>query len=141
MTVLQVGDIFEYHQFSDSYLAFVAKDERIVLFKPATAYSQYYLKYCAPLSESIHAQHVDKIQFKKLQLDNMPDDFKACYAQEFSTLKKGSKVEFNYCGTIISGVVVQRHTLVMAKFSLNSTIIHITAEPYLFAHKTDLCVA
>jgi hypothetical protein len=140
MITLNIGDIFEYHQFSDSYLAFVAKDERIVLFKPATAYSKYYLKYCAPLTESIHAQRVEEPQFKKLQLDNMPDDFKACYAQEFSQLKKGSKVDFNYRGTIISGVVVHRHVLVMAKFSLNSSIIHITAEPYLFTQKTDLCV-
>lgn len=140
MIVLQVGDIFEYHQFSDSYLAFVAKDERIVLFKPATAYSKYYLKYCAPLAESIHATRIDEQQFKKRQLNNMPDDFKACYAQEFSTLKKGSKVDFNYRGTIISGVVVHRHSLVTAKFLVNSTIIKITAEPYLFTQKTDLCV-
>lgn len=27
----QVGDIFEYHQSSDSYLAFIAKDERLSL--------------------------------------------------------------------------------------------------------------
>jgi hypothetical protein len=141
MTALNVGDIFEYHQFSDSYIAFVAKDERIVLFKPATTYSKYYLKYCAALTEASHAEVIKNPKFKKCHLDNMPDDFKACYAQEFSTLKKGSKVDFNYRGTIISGVVVQRHTLVMAKFSLNSTIIHITAEPYLFTQKTDLCVA
>lgn len=141
MITLNIGDIFEYNQFSDSYLAFVAKDERIVLFKPATAYSKYYLKYCAPLTEHYHAQLVNGIGFKKLQLENLPDDFKACYAQEFSTFKKGSKVDFSYRGTIISGVVVNRHTLIMARFLINSTTIHITAEPYLFTQKTDLCIA
>lgn len=135
MITLNIGDIFEYNQFSDSYLAFVAKDERIVLFKPATAYSKYYLKYCAPLTEHYHAQLVNGIGFKKLQLENLPDDFKACYAQEFSTLKKGSKVDFSYRGNIISGVVVHRHILVMARFLIDSTTIHIAAEPYLFTQK------
>lgn len=134
----QVGDIFEYHLSSDSYLAFIAKDERVVLFKPATAYSKYYLKYCAPLTHSNHAQQIEEHKFKKLQFDNMPDDFKACYAQEFSNLKKGSKVEYNHNGTLISGVVVQRFKLVMAKFLVNSVTIHITAEPYLFTQKPDL---
>lgn len=64
----QVGDIFEYHQSSDSYLAFIAKDERVVLFKPATAYSKYYLKYCAPLTHSNHAQQIEEHQFKNFNL-------------------------------------------------------------------------
>lgn len=139
MTVLQVGDIFEYHQFSDSYLAFVAKDERIVLFKPATKHSDYYVKYCAPLIESSYEEQAKSVHFKKLQLDNMPDDFKACYAQEFSPLKKGSKVEFNFRGTLISGVVVERFSAykkIKAKFVVNSATLHITAEPYLFTEKS-----
>lgn len=138
MTVLQVGDIFEYHQFSDSYIAFVAKDERIVLFKPATKYSDYYLKYCAPLTQSSSIEQAKAQHFKKLQLDSMSDDFKACYAQEFSTLKKGSNVDFNYHGTLISGVVVERHSAqnkIKAKFLVNSATLHITAEPYLFIEK------
>lgn len=138
MTDLQVGDIFEYHQFSDSYLAFVAKDERIVLFKPATKYSDYYLKYCAPFSESSYSEVVNSPKFEKLQLDSMFDDFKACYAQEFSPLKKGSKVEFNYRGTVISGVVVDRNKAykkIKAKFIVNSATLYISAEPYLFTEK------
>jgi hypothetical protein len=139
MTVLQVGDIFEYHQFGDSYVAFVAKDERIVLFKPATKYSEYYLKYCAPLNESSYQEQAKAPHFKKLQLDSMTDDFKACYAQEFSTLKKGSKVDFNYRGTIISGIVVERcsaYKKIKAKFVVNSATLHITAEPHLFIEKS-----
>lgn len=139
MNGLQIGDIFEYHQFGDSYLAFVAKDERIVLFKPATKYSNYYVKYCAPLIESSYEEQAKAIHFKKLQLDSMPDDFKACYAQEFSTLKKGSKVDFNYRGTLISGVVVERYSeykKIKAKFVVNSATLHITAEPYLFTEQS-----
>lgn len=131
MTTLSVGDIFEYHQFSDFYFAFVAKDERIVLFRPATKHSVY----CAKMTDASHAEVVKNPKFKKVHLEDMTDDFKACYAQEFSTLKKGSKVEYNHHGTLISGVVVQRYKLVMAKFLINSGVIHITAEPYLFTQK------
>lgn len=138
MSGLQIGDIFEYHQFSDSYLAFVAKDERIALFKPATKYSDYYLKYCAPLTESSYADLINSAPIKKLQLDSMTDDFKACYTQEFSPLKKGSKVDFNYRGTVISGVVVERnksYKKIKAKFIVNSATLYVSAEPYLFTEK------
>ena len=138
MIAFKVGDIFEYHQFGDSYIAFIAKDERIVLFKPATKYSDYYLKYCAPLTESSYAELIKSAPIEKLHLDSMPDDFKACYAQEFSPLKKGSKVEFNYRGTVISGVVVERNKAykkIKAKFIVNSATLYISAEPYLFTEK------
>jgi len=139
MIAFQVGDIFDYHQFGDSYIAFVAKDERIVLFKPATKYSDYYLKYCDPFTESSYEEHAKDPHFKRLQLDSMTDDFKACYAQEFSPLKKGSKVDFNYRGTIISGVVVERNKAykkIKAKFIVNAATLYISAEPYLFIEKS-----
>lgn len=139
MTTLKVGDIFEYHNFDDFYLAFIAKDESIVLFRPATRYSSYYSK--PTRSNLLKLEQHPK--FKKLNFDDMSDDFKACYSQDFCTLKKGSKVDFNFKGTIISGVVVSRGNgvviaedkLVEAKFLVNSSVVHIKAEPYLFTQK------
>jgi len=131
MTAFNVGDIFEYHNYGDFHIAFVLKDERIVLFNPKTNYS----KFCAPLTDRDRIDLPKNPKFKQLTVNDLPNNVKACYFQHFSTLKKRSKVEFNYQGTVISGVVVERGNLIKAKFVVDSTTIEIVAEPYLFTEK------
>lgn len=135
MNTLNVGDIFEYHQFNDApLLTFVAKDERMVILKYSTPNKLYY----TVASDAVRHSVLTHPKFKKLSYDELSDNFKAYYLQEFSTLKRGSKVEFNYRGTLISGVVIDWCKVskkVKAKFIFNSAILHITAEPYLFTEK------
>lgn len=133
MTALNVGDIFEYHHFDDFFLAFVAKDESISLFRSSTRYRRSHSK----LTERELTAIVTHPKFKMLTLAETPDDFKSYYFQHFCTFKKGSKVDFNFRGSIISGVVVRRVTqfLFQAKFTVGSATINITAEPYLFIEK------
>lgn len=131
MTAFSVGDIFEYHNYGDFHIAFVLPDKRIVLFNPKVNYS----KICSPLTDIEQISILNNPKFKQLTVNELSDNAKSCYFQHFSTLKKRSKVEFNYRGIVISGVVVECGRLVKAKFVVDGSTIEITAEPYLFTEK------